>query len=167
MDSEKLNRVEARVGTGHEEPVHRIVSTTRKFPLSHLVVARIFVKETGKDSRGHIRANTIIGKRLAVAFRIGIPSLALGFRIIFCLGDSGKGTVEGKSGPIKHARRGEPEFLSAGERRKSLGACYKAIIWQHLEDAIVFGSCFLFQLTFADCLICLGNGWIVVGVFAA
>lgn len=56
-----------RIGAGDKKSAGRIQGAMRKRSSPHLVITRVFVKQTGKNSGGHVRADAVVGKRFAEA----------------------------------------------------------------------------------------------------
>src|SRR5947208_16894847 len=129
-----------------------MVGPTSETPISHLVVPRIFMEQAREARCRHISADTVVGKRCAVTFSIGVPPLSPSPGIISRLFYSSKDTVERSLPPIEYASGSQSEFLSHGERRKVDGIFDGAVVRQNLEDAIVNRSCFSFQFALPDCL---------------
>src|SRR5690348_347257 len=68
-----------------EQPVDAMISSAAEPALRHLVIARIFMKQTGKNGRRQIRADAVVGKGCSKAFSVCSPALSQGFRISFRL----------------------------------------------------------------------------------
>src|SRR2546429_9716447 len=71
-----------------------MVGPTSETPISHLVVPRIFMEQAREDRCRHISADTVVGKRCAVTFSIGVPPLSPSLGIISRLFYSSKDAVE-------------------------------------------------------------------------
>src|SRR5271169_753041 len=117
---------------------------------THLVIAWVLMQDRGKDRSGHVGSNAVIRKGSAVAFAVGAPSLAPGLRGIVRLVDGRENPVKWKSEIIKDACGCQPIFLPGGQRGKFLGGFDGAVIGHDLEDAVVDGASFLFELALAD-----------------
>src|SRR5579863_7889117 len=136
-----------------KESVNPMIGAMREASFCHLVVARVFVKQTWKNGGSHIRPDAVVGKGFPIAFPVGTPTLPPGLRIVLCLSYGGKRAIERISGPIENAGRGEPKFLTRGKRGKSFGGLHCAVIRQYFENAVVYSTSFFLQLAFAHLIV--------------
>src|SRR5229473_1171888 len=102
-------------------PIDTVVGAVNKASFSQLIVARIFMKQTGEDRRGHIGTDAVVRKGRAVTFPVGVPSLSPLFWIVLCLCYCSENTVEGIRAPIENACGCQSEFLAGCEWRKLIG----------------------------------------------
>src|SRR5579859_1237342 len=63
-----------------EKSIDGVVGAVSERAFAHLVVARILVQYGGKYGGGHIRANSVVGKRSSISLSVGSPALAPGLR---------------------------------------------------------------------------------------
>ena len=69
------------------------------------------MKQRRENGRGHGGANSSVGVRGTVAFRVALKSLAVGGFGIFGLADQGDKADKWKRDRVEHAVRGELEFV--------------------------------------------------------
>src|SRR5437660_12328293 len=112
-----------------------MVGPTSETPISHLVVPRIFMEQAREDRCRHISADTVVGKRCAVTFSIGVPPLSPSLGIISRLFSSSKDAVERVRPPIRYAIGSQAECLSGSEERTDAGIFRCAVVGQNREDA--------------------------------
>src|SRR5215471_7035737 len=106
------------VRSRNKKPPKRVQHPVGCRPFRLAVITRIFLQNTRKDGRGHIRPYRIVGKRSAESFAISVPALPPGFRRIFRLSNSGKRSIKRKRKIIERLRGGGAELLPGCHRRK-------------------------------------------------
>jgi len=130
-----------------------MIGSVHESAFSQLIVARILMQQTRENSRGHIRADAVVREGFPIALSVGCPALSPRLRIIFGLRDGGKSAVERIGRPVEDTRGGKPEFLAGGEWWKGLGGFDGPIVGEDFENAIVYGSRFLFELALPNLII--------------
>lgn len=137
----------------HKKAVDRVIGPVREAASSQLIVARIFMQQAWENGRGHICADAVVGKGLAIALSVGAPALSPGLWIVFRLRDGGERTVERIGGPVKHAGSCEPEFLARSKRWESLSGLHGSVVRQYFENAVVYGAGFFLQLALPNLIV--------------
>src|SRR5207245_10236613 len=93
-----------------------MVGPTSETPISHLVVPRILMEQAREDRCRHISADTVVGKRCAVTFSIGVPPLSPRLRIISRLLYSSQDAGERIRPPVESASGRHSALLCRGQR---------------------------------------------------
>src|SRR5260370_17120052 len=89
-----VEAVMPRIRASNKKPIDAMVGAVNKAPFSQLIVARIFMKQTGEDRRGHIGTDAVVRKGRAVTFPVGVPSSSPPFWFILFFSYSTSITVQ-------------------------------------------------------------------------